>query len=640
MTVTFRKIFIAATLLWGSSVLSAQAQIIDDSTKAIYGSKTTRVLYEAQIFKGNFASAPIDTSLSNLHSVRHWYYDSSLQQNLGNVGTASQSLFWRMPGTLGTRPGRNAFDLYAVKPDQIEYYDTKSPFTFLNYLQGSLGEQIFRAKHTRNVNPRWNVGLGLERIGTKRQIGNPRDYDLVDHYGLQAFTHYYSENDRYRIMANYAMTTHEQIESGGIRPILEDEDDNLFDYKNEPVWLNNAFSKENRHTLHATQWYKLLGSGLQLYHTLNGLSQETRFADENIPYGTSTSTNELLFYPRTILDPNETLDNTLYRQLENTFGVMGSTKYFVYRAYVKRRDGQYEISSRNALPTDPISYNEVGSTLDIADNFVGGEAQFRLKNDIYVTTDGELQIGGNDYRLTAQARFKWLSLSQTRTSYSPTLLQRVHYSNHFDWFNRFENTTADQTTAQLEASAFNNYLRAQVQYTILNNHVYFQDSLSGRQAEPAQTTGTNFLVQGNLQHRFTWKALVLDNTLYYNSITGPKVIRMPEWYWTGKLYAQGPMFKNAITVQAGVEANWHSGYYADAYMPVTQQFYLQNEFKVTQYPVLDLFLNADIKTINLFLKLSNINTVTSAWEQGYFTTPVYTANPFSFIFGLRWNFYD
>ncbi|QHL86453.1 hypothetical protein GU926_02950 [Nibribacter ruber] len=638
---TYKKICIAASLLWASAALNhAQAQIIDDSTKAIYGSATTRVLYEAQIFKGNYASAPIDTSLTNLHSTRHWYYDSTLQQNLGNVGTASQPLFWRMPLTLGTRPGRNAFDVYAVRPDQIEYYDTKSPFTFLHYLQGSKGEQIFRAKHTRNVNSRWNVGLGLERLGATRQIGNPRNLDLIEHYGLQAFTHYFSKNDRYHIMANYALTSHEQIESGGIQPVAGETEAELFDYQNEPVWLTNAFSKEDRHTLHATQWYKLISPGLQLYHTLDGFSQETRFADENLPYSGDSNPRMLLFYPRTILDANKTLDNTLYRQLENTFGVMGSTRFFVYRAYVKRRDGQYEITSRNAIGSDPVTYQEGGLTLDVADNFIGGEAQFKLKNDIYVTTDGELQIGGDDYRLTAQARFKWLTLSQTRTSYSPTLLQRVHYSNHFEWFNSFENTTADQSMAQLEASAFNNYLRAQVKYTILNNHVYFQDSTSNHQAEPAQTSGTNFLLQANVQHKFTWKALVLDNTVYYNSINGPKVIRMPEWYWTGRLYAQGPMFKNAITVQAGVEANWHSGYYADAYMPVTQQYYLQNEFKITQYPVLDLFLNADIKTVNLFLKLSNLNAVSSSWEPGYFTTPIYSANPFSFIFGVRWNFYD
>jgi hypothetical protein len=93
-------------------------------------------------------------------------------------------------------------------------------------------------------------------------------------------------------------------------------------------------------------------------------------------------------------------------------------------------------------------------------------------------------------------------------------------------------------------------------------------------------------------------------------------------------------------VQTGLEMSWHSAYFADGYMPVTQQFHLQNAFEVDRYPTLDLFLSTDIKTLNFFLKLRHLNTVIPGWEQGYFTTPLYVANPFSFIFGLEWNFYD
>jgi hypothetical protein len=651
LDVNYKKLLSAVVVFWLGTSLLAQAQVLNDSTKSIYGSATTMVLYERDIFKGNLTPSRIDTSLTNLHSLRHWYYDSTLQQNLGNVGTASQPLFWQMPTILGNRLGRNAFDVYAVNPKTIEYYDTKSPHTFLNYVQGSLGESIFRTKHTRNVKPNWNVGVGYERVGSERQIGSigNRLDGLVSHYGLQAFTHYFSKNERYRLMANYSQTSHEQIELGGVSPEAGDTRDSLFSYKSEAVRLNKAASEEKRYNFHATQWYKLLGPGLQLYHTLDVNTQHNEFSDEALPYTTSKDSKPILiFYPRTLLDTAQTKDESYFRQIENTFGVMGSGKLFVYRAYAKRRDGVYELSARGARQeevagggTNRVNYqNQVNRT--IADNFIGGEAQFRLKNDIYVTTDAEFQLGGGDYRLNAQARLKYLTVRQTRTSYSPTLLQRVYISNHFEWFNSFENTQATQSAATLEAGIGNHYFVGQLQYTNLQNYVYYQDSVGTKEnfAAPTQSKDGINLIQASARYKFNIKAFVLDNTVYYNRASGPDVIRMPEWYVNSKAYLQGPMFKKAINVQAGVEMNWHSTYLADGYMPVTQQFHLQNAFPVSQYPTLDVFLNTDIKTINIFLKASHLNTVTKSWEPGYFATPYYPANPFSFIFGLRWNFYD
>ncbi|WP_192820799.1 putative porin [Rufibacter sp. LB8] len=635
----------AAIIIWAATANLAQAQIIDDSTKAIYGSATTLIIREADIFKGNLTPVRIDTALTNLQSIRHWYYDSSLYQDLGNIGTASQPLFWRMPTVLGARLGRNAFDRYAVNTATVEFYDTKSPHTFLNYVQGGLGESIFRTKHTRNIGPNWNVGIGYERLGSERQFGqvDPSDNALVSHYGLQAFTHYFSKNDRYRIMAIYAHTSHDHIESGGVQPKPGQSPKELLSLTGQPVWLSTAVTDEKRTSIRATQWYKLIGPGLQLYHTVDAFDQANKFTDVDL----KGKKDSIVFYPRALLDTALTQDNALYWQVENTFGLMGSTKYFVYRAYAKRRDGEYRLRARGAnyVPTrginDSLTGVYIGGTnRTIKDNFIGGEAQFRLRNDIYVTTNAEFMLGEGDYLINAQARYKFLTVRQTRASYSPTLTQQLVQSNHFAWNNDFENITSNQTAAVLESQIRNHFLSGQVQFTNLRNYVYYQDSLNGDWAQPAQVSGNTDLLQVSFRHRMQLKFFVLDNTVFYNAVGGNEVIRMPEWYVLSKAYVQTPMFKSAIFVQAGVEMNWHSSYFADGYMPVTQQFHLQNSFNVTRYPTLDLFLNTDIKNLNIFLKLSHVNNVVNSWEPGYYTTPNYIANPFSFLFGLKWNFYD
>ncbi|MDB5263868.1 MAG: hypothetical protein JWQ14_3151, partial [Adhaeribacter sp.] len=112
-----------------------------------------------------------------------------------------------------------------------------------------------------------------------------------------------------------------------------------------------------------------------------------------------------------------------------------------------------------------------------------------------------------------------------------------------------------------------------------------------------------------------------------------------------RIYYQGALFKNALYGQVGIETYVTDDYYADAYMPVTQQFYLQNSFKTPNYnfterlyPVVDLFLTVDIKNFNAFLKMSHVNQ--GFPQEGYFPTPYYPGMGRSFVFGIKWMFFD
>jgi hypothetical protein len=66
--------------------------------------------------------------------------------------------------------------------------------------------------------------------------------------------------------------------------------------------------------------------------------------------------------------------------------------------------------------------------------------------------------------------------------------------------------------------------------------------------------------------------------------------------------------------------------------------HLQNDFWIGSYPVVDIFLTADIKTLNVFLKMSHINE--GLTDPGYFVTPFYPGMRTSFIFGIKWMFFD
>ena len=90
--------------------------------------------------------------------------------------------------------------------------------------------------------------------------------------------------------------------------------------------------------------------------------------------------------------------------------------------------------------------------------------------------------------------------------------------------------------------------------------------------------------------------------------------------------------------QIGFEVYYQSRYRALDYSPSTQQFYLQNSFTIRNYPVVDAFISADIKSVTVFLKGAYINQ--GLLYDGYYTTPYYSGYPRRFQFGLKWNFFN
>ena len=208
----------------------AYAQIIDDSTKLFYSPKTTLQLYEQDVLRGRYIEQPIDTTLQNIQNERYWYNDTTFFQHLGNVGTAAQPLFYFPPQQIGVRLGKNTFDRYAYDPYKINYFNTRSPYTHLYYVQGSRGEQVFEGLHTRNISPRWNAGAAYQIITANQQIGpaaaDRRARSFLDNQAIKVFSHYRSENENYSLFFNYTFMGVEQVETGGIVPDTAVQTDN------------------------------------------------------------------------------------------------------------------------------------------------------------------------------------------------------------------------------------------------------------------------------------------------------------------------------------------------------------------------------------------------------------------------------
>jgi hypothetical protein len=444
------------------------------------------------------------------------------------------------------------------------------------------------------------------------------------------------------LLFNVNTGRHQAVEQGGIRPQPADIGENnvvrtrnLFDYGEEQVWLTGARNFDKRDRIHLAQTYRLLGRGLTAFHVLDISRQANRYNDITIPRGDAAP----LYYPRTTLSPTITNDSVRFTQVENSVGVLGATKLVEYRLYGRHRLATLDAGSL----IDPSVI--IGNLPDRTYNqiFLGGNAAFRYR--IFgIEAAGEFKIpditkpgpaeGKPEYWGRAAARTGPITAELFSATYSPTLTEREFRGNHYDWNNYgFNNTFVNQLTGRIDQTLGRQRLQASVAVVNISNLVYYN-----QRAEPAQLSDQLQLVIVGVRHRFQIGNFFADNQGTYTLGGDQEGLRIPAIVANAKVYYQGYIFKKALFGQIGSELYYQSRFRAYDYSPSTQQFFVQDHFTIRRYSLLDAFVNVDIRTVSVFLKMAYLNQ--GLHRNGYFTTPYYTGLPRRFELGVRWQFFD
>ncbi|QHJ06255.1 putative porin [Hymenobacter busanensis] len=622
-------------LLWLCPLL-LRAQIVDDTTKALYGPRTTLVVREVNVLRNLPEGTPIDTTINGIQQSRHWFYDSTYQQDLGNYATASRRLLWEVNTNIGARFGRTAFDKYFPEPTTIPYYDTRSPYSFFRFIQGGTGESVFEGMYSRSIKKAVNLGIAYTRFGGDKQLASAPKVGLTTHSGVLLFGRYQTKDDRYQLLANYYIGRHSAVEQGGIRPGSQDRLDSLrglFSYNQENVWLSQATNTDNRDRFHLAHTYRLVGRGLTAFHVLDWGRQYNRYEDKALPYDNDT----LRYYPRALLDSIRTDDRADYHQVENTVGVLGRTDFLEYRLYGRVRNTR--LSTRNLV------YFPAGEDLrhllpDRRANqlFVGGSVAFRWKQVFDVEGAGEYKFP-DEYWLRGSLRYGPLRADLTSSAYAPSFTETQLTSNHYRWQNNFSNTLSNELKVSLNQrigrreARLQQQVRASVAVANVTDLVYYNQL-----AEPAQLSGSQQLLIGTLRHQLHLGLLHTDNEVVLTQGGSGEGLRIPPVVANLKVYAEGFLFKKALFSQIGLETYYQARWQPYDYAPSTQQFFVQDHFTSRSYPIVDAFVTADIKTVSVFLKMAYLNQ--GIYRNGYFASPYYTGNPRSFQFGIKWNFFD
>lgn len=600
------------------------AQILDDSTELVYGPTTSRYMFEKDLRHSDTLYHHIDTALYNIERFEAKDRTETLYQDLGNNGTAMRPLYYEESNVIGRTTGFNSYNAYVKESDDFKYYDTKSPFIELNVAFGGRGRNVVDFNFSRNINAQWNVGFDVHKISAFKLIGSSTLRDTqVSGTGVDAYTFHSSKNSKYHMMFHAYKFEHKVTESGGI--VVEDdaEDRDYFQYQDSDVFLRTAASYDTRARLHLYQEYSV-AEFFEVYAVASRINIENRFEDTQLQTLTD-QTNSIsipYYYDDFLIRTDSTLDASLFNEWRVEAGLKGRVgKRIFYSGYVKRRDIDF-------------NYRYLDTFGHTAENYLGGDIKLYITKSNALSGQVEVMDGGQ-YYFSGSYENNFLRARYTSNKHLPSFMSERYFGNHYEWSNSFEDVLSNTISGSLFYEFSFIRLQPEVKISTIDNYVYF-----GTDKKPTQNSAVALVNNYSLKSDFLLgKHFRLENRLIFNNVTGDgaDAIRAPDWNYLGKWYYENIVFNDYMEMQVGFNLRWQSAYFANAYDPVTQQYYLQNDFEVPSFWTADFFFVMKAQKLSIWAKVKYLN---QKKEDGYFETPGYPATRRMIDLGVRWHFYD
>ena len=588
------------------------SKIINDSSKNVYGPKTTLWFSEEDIFYNRKQFQPIDTTIANYHRWTYVQRLNNFYHDLGNMGTALHPVFPTLSGTPGLTSGFSAYDPY-WKTQEPRYYDTKSPYTHFKLVWGGDGRATTDIVFSRNINKNWNFAFTYRPILVDKQIQRRRkgDRHVISHY-YDFNTSYRSPNNRYTLLANYRRMRHRVFENGGIFLSENSRFESYFSQNAQP-FLQVAQSEDLRSTGHVYHQYQL-AKPFQVYQTIDVTKQKVGYSDD-----LAQEAND--FYSQVLVSPGfdaqKISDGSFFRTFQSEGGIKGNAAFLFYNFY-------YRYRSISLYNRKFVGYSQ-GNFDRVTESYVGGRVALKYDSLNELKGEAEYLLDGN-YRISGQLTSRWLDASLLSALSKPSTSTQAYRGSHHFWLNDFDNVFMNQASANLKAKVGRLEAKPGIRYTNLSQYIYYRagEGLAPESSFPVQSSGVQQLMQPELwmQVRFLRHVYFRPHVIYTSVLQNDDdAIQVPELFVNAQLAYENTIAKGNLQVQAGVEVHWRSDYYTMGYDPAIQQFFVQRNFENPAYALADVFFAGKMKRGRFFFKYHNLQQ--SFRKIGYLTTPGY-----------------
>lgn len=603
-------------LLFMALSLASYAQILNDSAQNIYGPEQVLHTKLKNIRLSEARYQPVDTSLQSFHRFHLRKGLDNKFQDLGNHGTAMFPIFFQVPTEVGTTFGYNAYNPYFKGPEQFDLYDTRSPFTHLAPVFAGAGRSTLDVTYTRNVTEYWNLGVNFGTIRMDKQLAAKGRGDRnVESNSYDAFMHYSDSSMRYQAVVLFSRRSHGVAESGGIVPTALDPESEPFQYRDARVLLAEAGSRDLRQNVYLYQEY-MLSPLLGVWATAERLNHVVGYQD------VGAGQNVFGFYDTLLINTGSTSHRSKFSETKLHGGIKGEKGPLFYSAYYKNR----------LLAYQPNYLTENRMT----EHFLGGDIRLTPDDRLRLEAGGEINQFGQ-FRVDGKLSVFGFEAAVHTSASAPSFFMQRNFNNHSYWENDFRNMRVEQIQGRYRLQAGPLRVAPGLSLTRVSDYLYIDSNREAAQGEQSAlhlSPGVQYALQ------FAGK-LHLEGEVIYTQLSGgdADLFRIPTWFSNTSFYYANELYNGKIGLHVGLDIHYKSAWYGNAYDPVNQQFYLQNEFEIPGYLWADLVGVFKVNRTRIFTKITHINQGFMA-EDGYYITPGYTGIPRIFDLGISWMFFD
>ncbi len=557
----------------------------------------------------------------------------------GTLGQPHIGIFPTLADGLKLQLQPNGYEGFYMTKDNINLYQTLTPFTVLSY-NSSLNKDYFvHASHSQNIMPGWNVAFNYRLFspeGVYTSSGSINNH-------LNATTNYFSPDSRLQAVAGVIWHKFRIEENGGLV------NDSVFI---ENIQTNRAGIPVNLTGATGQQDLLLFG---RLTYSLERQSDAYRYRDSLVvrKLNDSISITDTLDIIDTIPLRNPRLLNLGVLGLEvnrdsRKRAFIDSTHWMEHSASLFWTNDAYpDYRWRNPLKVTvgimPRSITAAieGDTLrliSLFNPFARTEIAFfrgnltlegQMLGNFYHEYDPDHRFAATLYYPLDSARLSHVSLSAVAQRQLPDA-RMMH--------DALASGRAHLQPINTERFRFRFVFRDIIDLDLRTNHMNHN---TWYELNNGVVEGTNslWLSQISATLRLAAGPLHLDMQQLLQHSTDSIQMPVPLWASKNSLYADFHLFHRTLRVQTGIDVRYHTPFYASSYDPYTGLFMHQNSTLVGGYLWGDFFLNLQVKRASIYVKAGHLNAL---WEDKpqYFLLPHYPGQSFGLFWGITWSFFD
>lgn len=588
-----------------------------------------------------------DTTLSiqNLYRYNHLNKDLFGTFRFANMGQGQQQLVYDGSFSFVPKMGfRMKHHSYKAVND-VNFYKVISPVVEVRYISGMEKGQSVDVLYSINLIENLNFSANYKGL---RSVGK---YNR----SLSEFTRWhFSMNypgDTYGFFAHYRFQTLDNQENGGLSDFQQftSGEEEFLDRPRVLVNLLGTSSLLLSDQVSFQHYYNLLKkstSNIRLTHSFFYETKSRLFTESNSnqDYHQSESIEERTSDSVAI----EEIDNRLAIEYESDILDIEAGMRYNHRTYGNENTMLYLPSSTEG-ETDTVGFVQIFDVLHLFAN-----AEVALPLDTKWRVGGGYNLNGLFYprvfRIhTSFAKDQWGGLQIEYHHQSPMLSLQTHRSNYLTHHYKHDWDEIETIDVKLNIDYYDDHT-LEAGYQRIKNYTYFgTDGLPAQHSEPinwiyaemknALVFPLNDMISGwagniRFDNRIrTQHVISSDSPLYL-----PTIVMRQSLYYDVDI-----KFDSHLGVQMGVNHRFFSSYFAQNYSPLINDYTLQEQVSIGNFPVFDAFLNLKILTMKIYLIAENFTAnlfETNIFRYNYWAALGYPHTDCQIRVGVHWNFFD